>query len=280
MIDLKELESKRQGVFGMMAGSTHPRTGKLITAEKETLRLIELVNDYGDVIERLEAAENRVAELEADSHNYAKLAGANAARAQKAEAQLAELAAQEPVGEVILGDYDDCGDYPDAKAVCIAADGQADWRNFRNGTKLFAAPVAQPVQMLDAATAIRACLDEFPESVHDIVEECAAIAENAYSAAMLQTGNYPVIPDGWVMVQKRLTAENGAKSAMLGEFSETKVINCPECFGDEDCEICDGSGRIEITMPVSWTNIKVIWEKGVEHFAAAPQQNRLIRYSS
>ena len=62
---LKELESKRQGVFGMMAGSTHPRTGKLITAEKETLRLIELVNEYGEVIERLEAAEQRIAEQDA-----------------------------------------------------------------------------------------------------------------------------------------------------------------------------------------------------------------------
>lgn len=54
---LKELEDKRQGVFGMMAGSTHPRTGKLITAEKETLRLIELVNDYGEVLEQLKAAQ-------------------------------------------------------------------------------------------------------------------------------------------------------------------------------------------------------------------------------
>lgn len=64
MTDLNKLESKRQGVFGMMAGSTHPRTGKLVTAEAETLRIIELVNDYGDVLKRLEAAEKRVAELE------------------------------------------------------------------------------------------------------------------------------------------------------------------------------------------------------------------------
>lgn len=34
----------------------------------------------------------------------------------------------------------------------------------------------------DAATAIRACMDEFPESVHDIVEECAQIAENTISS--------------------------------------------------------------------------------------------------
>nr|DAU58078.1 MAG TPA: hypothetical protein [Caudoviricetes sp.] len=43
-------------------------------------------------------------------------------------------------------------------------------------------------------------------------------------------------------------------------------------FGDDECETCDGSGRIEITVPVSWTNIKAIWAKGVEHFSAAPQQ--------
>lgn len=42
------------------------------------------------------------------------------------------------------------------------------------------------VSVPDAATAIRACIDEFPESVRDIVEECASIAENACRAAMLQ----------------------------------------------------------------------------------------------
>ena len=81
----------------------------------------------------------------------------------------------------------------------------------------------------------------------------------------------PVVPDGYVMVPMRLTAENGAKGALSGEFSETKFVNCPECFGDDECETCDGSGGIEITVPVTWTTIKEIWAKGVEHFAAAPQ---------
>ena len=80
-----------------------------------------------------------------------------------------------------------------------------------------------------------------------------------------------VAPPGYVMVPMRLTAENGAKGALSGEFSETKFVNCPECFGDDECETCDGSGRIEITVPVTWTTIKEIWAKGVEHFAAAPQ---------
>ncbi len=78
--------------------------------------------------------------------------------------------------------------------------------------------------------------------------------------------------DGYCIMPMKLTAENGAKGALSGEFSETKFINCPECFGDDECETCDGSGRIEISVPVSWTTIKEIWAKGVEHFAAAPKQ--------
>lgn len=50
-------------------------------------------------------------------------------------------------------------------------------------------PPAQPAPVVpDAATAIRACLSEFPESARDIVEECADIAENACRAAMLNGG--------------------------------------------------------------------------------------------
>ncbi|WP_263528251.1 hypothetical protein [Klebsiella variicola] len=82
----------------------------------------------------------------------------------------------------------------------------------------------------------------------------------------------PVVPDGYVMVPMRLTAENGAKGALSGEFSETKFVNCPECFGDDECETCDGNGRIEITVPVTWTTIKEIWAKGVEHFSATPRE--------
>lgn len=39
-----------------------------------------------------------------------------------------------------------------------------------------------------------------------------------------------VVPDGYVMVPMRLTAENGAKGALSGEFSETKFVNCPNAL--------------------------------------------------
>lgn len=88
----------------------------------------------------------------------------------------------------------------------------------------------------------------------------------------ISAGNSPVIPDGYVVVPKRLTAENGAKGVLSGEFSETTFISCPECFGDDDCDTCDGSGRIEIKVPVTWTTIKSIWDKGIAYFAAEPPQ--------
>lgn len=151
-------------------------------------------------------------------------------------------------------------------------------------------PPAQPAPVVPEEKSIPNTLSMYA------VDAVAAIAEvkgwNACRVAMLQAspvctcpsgdgslrwpcpvhpGSSPVIPDGYVMVPMRLTAENGAKGALSGEFSETKFVNCPECFGDDECETCDGSGRIAITVPVTWTTIKEIWAKGVEHFAAAPQ---------
>lgn len=74
------------------------------------------------------------------------------------------------------------------------------------------------------------------------------------------------------LMPSELTAENGAKAALMGEFKEKYSISCPACFGDDDCETCDGSGRIHVEVPVSWTTIKEIWAKGIEHFqAAAPE---------
>lgn len=105
----------------------------------------------------------------------------------------------------------------------------------------------------------------YSSTLEELAEGIRALHPNA--------GNSPAIPEGYVMVPMRLTAENGAKGVLSGEFSETQFVNCPECFGDDECETCDGSGRIEIKVPVSWTTIKEIWIKGVEYFAAAPQEN-------
>ncbi|MBW7764107.1 MULTISPECIES: hypothetical protein [Enterobacter cloacae complex] len=130
---------------------------------------------------------------------------------------LASLEA-EAVGEVVLGEFDDAGCHPDARVACIAADGQADWENFKDGTRLYTAPPAQV---------------SVPDAIHSQGEKSAsddyyALVWNACRAAMLQGadgnapahfrsrpaqsslspaqgGNSPVIPDGWVMVPRMLT---------------------------------------------------------------------------
>ncbi|MDM2941810.1 hypothetical protein OGY01_05050 [Citrobacter sp. Cm038] len=163
------------------------------------------------------------------------------------------------------------------------ADKPDDWYQISDGDRvpsnrripLYANPQSSPVVKLpNEFTSSEGIVVQIEKlmavlAVHGIQYERRG---NACHAAMLQAGNSPVNPDGYVPVPNKLTAENGAKSVLSGEFSETKYINCPECFGDDECETCDGSGRIEITVPVTWTTIKAIWAKGVEHFAAAPEQ--------
>lgn len=137
-----------------------------------------------------------------------------------------------------------------------------------------------PDRVRYAADRVRYLIGEIAERPYilnyDADEHSGYTAAPAVQAEQL-SGNteqvsQPALPEGYALVPSKLTADNGAKGLLSGEFSETKYINCPECFGDDECETCDGSGRIEITVPVSWTTIKEIWAKGVEHFAAAPQQ--------
>lgn len=68
------------------------------------------------------------------------------------------------------------------------------------------------------------------------------------------------------LMPSELTAENGAKAALMGEFTEEASMSCTECFGDDECENCNGSGRIMVNTPVSWTTIKSIYAKAVAHF--------------
>ncbi|EPL8210064.1 TPA: hypothetical protein NHT77_005274 [Raoultella ornithinolytica] len=105
----------------------------------------------------------------------------------------------------------------------------------------------------------------------------AMLLQRAIDVFVCQAGNSPVIPDGYVMVPMRLTAENGAKAALLGEFNLEYSLTCHECFG-EGCDDCSGEGTWTNTIPIDWTTIKEIWAKGVEHFAAAlpaPKQENI-----
>lgn len=84
------------------------------------------------------------------------------------------------------------------------------------------------------------------------------------------------VPEGFVLMPRRLTAENGAKGLLSGEFSESCSVVCPSCDGsgevdyDIDCGECSGEGTVEQRVPVEWDTIKRIYDMAVEHLAAAP----------
>lgn len=88
----------------------------------------------------IDTVRERIAELEmVHGHGDLSLRGEfELACLRRLEASLEADA----VGQVVLGDYDDCGCHPDARVVCIAADGQADWENFKDGTRLYTSPPA------------------------------------------------------------------------------------------------------------------------------------------
>jgi len=84
----------------------------------------------------------------------------------------------------------------------------------------------------------------------------------------------PELKPDYVSVPSVLTAENGAKAALLGEFHVDVPSMCEMCEGGEfdeegTCEFCDG-GMVMTQVAVSWTTIKEIWRKAIEHFAATP----------
>lgn len=83
-----------------------------------------------------------------------------------------------------------------------------------------------------------------------------------------ETGIRPV--EQLVMLPSTLTAENGAKAALMGEFYEEVEMMCSACNYDipqEDCEVCGGEVTWTQRAPVSWTTIKGIYAKAVEHLA-------------
>ncbi len=69
-----------------------------------------------------------------------------------------------------------------------------------------------------------------------------------------------------VMMPRELTAENGAKAALGGEFFEKIAVPCPECLWEREsleCDNCDSTGKVQREVMVSWTTIKAIYAMAV-----------------
>ncbi len=82
------------------------------------------------------------------------------------------------------------------------------------------------------------------------------------------------VPAGYCLMPTRLTAENGAKALLLGEFKLEVTSDCPECRDleepSEDCEICDGEGEYGQQHMIPWDQIKFIYSEAVKGLAKKP----------
>jgi len=96
---------------------------------------------------------------------------------------------------------------------------------------------------------------------------------------MTESSAPPVpIPDGYCLMPRRLTAENGAKALLLGEFKLEVTRECPECLEldepAEGCEICDGEGEYAQRHTIPWDKIKFIYSEAVKGLALQPNAAR------
>lgn len=81
------------------------------------------------------------------------------------------------------------------------------------------------------------------------------------------------MPEETVIMPKQLTAENGAKGLMIGEFKIDVEHVCTACSFDlsgapEECEVCGGEVTYMQKLVVEWSTIKEIYAKAVEHLGS------------
>lgn len=161
---------------------------------------------------------------------------------------LASLEA-EAVGEVVLGEYDDCGCHPDARVVCIAADGQADWENFKDGTRLYAAPPS--LAAIDERAAFNTWNNDENLPIAGVGAKNAAwlawqarskltappapVSVPTFDEWLEIRGNKPL---GWVKDAMR-ESYDACRAAMLHSFGNSEQLNSP---GAKDV-LCPCCGR-------------------------------------
>jgi hypothetical protein len=101
---------------------------------------------------------------------------------------------------------------------------------------------------------IYAIIKEYCPEVSEPKKLCSTIQDYAedYNKRMQQGSKLPI----HVVMPRELTAENGAKSLLVGEFKEQF-----EAYDSEE-------GEYVVDVIVSWTTIKDIYKKIVAHYEA------------
>ncbi|WP_440510677.1 DUF551 domain-containing protein [Serratia sarumanii] len=95
-------------------------------------------------------------------------------------------------------------------------------------------------------------------SIKPILAPGADVAQPLYTAPPA-----PAVRDGYCVMPLTLTAENGAKGALSGEFKVSRTVRCHEC-GGEGCDDCGDAGELEEETIVPWDTIKDIYRTAVD----------------
>lgn len=78
----------------------------------------------------------------------------------------------------------------------------------------------------------------------------------------------------YILMPRTLTAENGAKALLSGEFTILHTATCTACSFDdpqEDCEVCAGEVEYTEIISVDWSTIKDIYATAVDGLAVPTQ---------
>lgn len=198
---------------------------------------------------------------------------------RSSEIALASLEA-EPVGEVVLGEHDDCGCHPDARVVCIADDGQADWESFKDGARLYAAHPA-PVSVPDEV-----CWEDVPE---EITEDDMALASawahgfNQCRAAMLKhSESFIVTSDHRMMEMPQVEAINAVTAMIQGVvYAETPTTMQTAPALDSSPKIAELPSGNSPVIPDGWVMVPEdptheMLEAGDEQFGTYDVYRRMI----
>ncbi|WPO32056.1 Lar family restriction alleviation protein [Pseudomonas sp. BO3-4] len=121
------------------------------------------------------------------------------------------------------------------------------------------------------------------ERLHTVIEQqknliaslrAEVVESHSIDASAKPSAPAESIPEGYCIMPRRLTAENGAKALLLGEFKLEVTRECPECLELDEpadgCEICDGEGEYAQRHTIPWDMIKFIYSEAVKGLAFQP----------
>lgn len=120
-------------------------------------------------------------------------------------------------------------------------------------------PQQQIVSLRQARGVVISCLMKSP----NVYGELGALTLQA-----IESGRFVLVP-------AELTAENGAKTELIGEFFESVEVPDPDYCGCGECDYCvevatdEDSETMTQEVPVSWTTIKAIYRKAMELFSSS-----------